>query len=257
MKSAGSSCGLVLFSLMVAVFITIDASTAQGRMLFRPRAILAQANPQSSGAQWNKNLESVLTLMDDTAPKLRTVQANFEWDVYTKVLDEITDTQKGMIYFRRSGKEMEMAADVSEPKESAKYLVVSNGKAEVYEPGINRIDAYDVSKHRELFESFLLLGFGGGGHSMAKSFTLKYLGRETLNGVDTAKLELIPRAEEVRNNFNRILLWINSDGISAQQQLFSGDDYRLSKYSNIQRNQKISDAVFKLKTNAKTEMITH
>ncbi len=252
MKSAGSVCGLVLFSL-VAFIVPGSAGAA-------PRAVLsaAKAEASSPASQWNKNLEGVLNLMDTASPKIRTVEANFEWDVYTKVLDEITDTQKGTIYFRRSGNGAEMAADVTEPKESAKYVVVSDEKAQVYEPGINRVDVYDGSKNKEMFESFLLLGFGGGGHSMNKSFKVSYLGTDTLNGKQLAKLELVPLSEKIRNNFSRILLWINSDGISEQQQLFfSGEDYRLSKYSKIRLNPKISDAVFKLKTSGKTEVVTH
>lgn len=253
MKSAGFVCGFVLFSLVV--FLVPNRLNA-ARRAPHPAA-KAEAGPPPAGSQWNKSLEGVLNLMDAAAPRLRTVEASFEWDQYTKVLDEITDTQKGTIYFKHSGNETEMAADVSEPKESAKYVVVSDGKAQVYEPGINRVDIYDVAKNREMFESFLLLGFGGGGHSMTKSFNINYLGIETLNSAQLAKLELIPKSEKIRNNFNRILLWINSDGISEQQQLFSGEDYRLSKYSNIRLNQKVSDAVFKLKTTSKTEVITH
>lgn len=249
MKSAGSVCGLILFGLVA--FVVPNSARA------RTPLPAAKAEASSPAPQWNKNLEGVLNLMDAASPKIRTVEAKFEWDQYTKVLDEITDTQKGTIYFRHSGNDTEMAADVTEPKESAKYVVVSDEKAQVYEPGINRVDVYDVSKNKEIFESFLLLGFGGGGHSMSKLFKINYLGTETLNGKQLAKLELIPVSEKIRNNFNRILLWINSDGISEQQQLFSGEDYRLSKYSNIRLNPKISDAVFKLKTSGKTEVVTH
>jgi outer membrane lipoprotein-sorting protein len=53
-------------------------------------------------------------------------------------------------------------------------------------------------------------------------------------------------------------LWIDLDkGISVQQQFLTPQgDYRLTKYSAIRINEKISDDVFKLKTTGKTQTIT-
>jgi outer membrane lipoprotein-sorting protein len=116
------------------------------------------------------------------------------------------------------------------------------------------VTVYDISKNQGEFEAFLTLGFGGGGHAMSKSFDVKYAGTEKLNGVETSKVDLVPKSAKIRNTFEHILLWIDpARGISVQQQLFQpGGDYRLVLYSNIETNQKVSDSVFKLKTNAKT-----
>ena len=66
-----------------------------------------------------------------------------------------------------------------------------------------------------------MLGFGGRGHDMLKSFQVKYLGEDKVDGVDTAKLELVPEAASVRNNIDHIILWIDpTRGISVQQQFF-------------------------------------
>jgi outer membrane lipoprotein-sorting protein len=75
-----------------------------------------------------------------------------------------------------------------------------------------------------------------------------------VDGVDTGKLELVPKSEKARNQFPRILLWIDpGHGILVQQQLFQPDgNYRLAKYSKILINQKLPDGVFKLKTTPKT-----
>ncbi|PYX13627.1 MAG: outer membrane lipoprotein-sorting protein, partial [Acidobacteria bacterium] len=113
-------------------------------------------------------------------------------------------------------------------------------------------------KNREAFESFLVLGFGGGGHDMLKSFEVKYLGTEKVDGIEAAKLDLTPKSQKVANTFAHILLWIDpARGVSVQQQLFEpSGDYRLAKYSDIQINQKIPDAVFKLKTTEKTKIVS-
>jgi outer membrane lipoprotein-sorting protein len=195
--------------------------------------------------------------MDEAAAKFRTTQASFTWTQYNKVIDDIADTQKGKVFFRRAGRDIEMAADITEP--DTKLLVFSDGKITVYQPRIEQEDIYDAKAHREEFESFLVVGFGGGGHDMLKSFAVQFLGNEKLGDIQTAKLDLVPKSEDVKRNFSHLVLWIDPQrGVSIQQQLFeTSGDYRLAKYSDIQVNQKISENAFKLKTSSKTKVVSH
>lgn len=208
-------------------------------------------------AQPNADLEQVLDQMDAAAARFRTTEASFTWIQYNKVIDDIADTQKGKVYFRRSGRDIEMRADITEP--DTKLLVFSGGKIQVYQPRIEQEDDYDAGTHKEEFESFLVLGFGGGGHDMLKAYTVKFLGNEKIGETQTAKLDLTPKSDEVKRSFAHIVLWIDPErGISIQQQLFEASgDYRLAKYSDIQVNQKISENAFKLKTSSKTRVVSH
>ena len=202
------------------------------------------------------DLERVLSQMDSAAADFRTTEAGVVWDQYQKVVDE-RDTQKGKVYFRRAGNEIQMAADFTEP--DRKYVLFTDSKVQVYQPRIEQVTVYNTGKNREEFESFLVLGFGGRGHDMLKSFNVKYLGREKVDATDTAQLELVPKAAKIRNNVDRIVLWIEAArGISVQQQCFFGNsgDYRLAKYSDIKVNEKIPDATFKLKTTGKTKFVS-
>jgi outer membrane lipoprotein-sorting protein len=211
-------------------------------------------------------LEAVLSKMDAVAAGFRTTQAEFEWDRYEKVIDEVDDVQTGTIYYRRTGKDVEMMAEVKKAgispaqlKPDPKYVLFSGGKIQMYQPKPDQLTVYDLGKNRADFESYLVLGFGGSGQDLRKAFDVAYLGPETINGVATAKLQLIPKSEKVRNTFNQILLWIDLErGISVQQQFFDPQgDYRLAKYSSIQLNQRrIPDEVFKLKTTNKTQTIS-
>ncbi|MFZ0860569.1 MAG: outer membrane lipoprotein-sorting protein [Candidatus Sulfotelmatobacter sp.] len=220
-----------------------------------------QAKPPDSG-----NLDAVLKKMDSAAASFRALQAEFEWDSYEKVIDEVDEIQTGTIYYRRTGKDIEMMADVkmagSDPaklKPEPKYVLFSNGKISMYQPKPDQVTVYDLGKNRVDFESYVVLGFGGSGQDLVKSFDVTYGGPESVNGVATAKLELIPKSDKVRNNYNRIFLWIDLEkGISVQQQFFSPQgDYRLTKYSSIQLNEKkIPDDIFKLKTTSKTQTIS-
>jgi len=200
-------------------------------------------------------LERILAQMDATAKKFGSAEANVVWDQYDRVINE-TDTEKGKIYFRREGGEIQMAADFTEP--NTKYVIYSGGKVQVYLPKANEVDEYDATKHRSDVESFLVLGFGGSGKDLLQSYDVRFLGTETVNGVAAQKLELIPKSVRLRNNIGRILLWIDPKmGISVQQQFFeSSSNYRLAKYSDIHINQKLPENAFKLKTNGKTKFVS-
>jgi outer membrane lipoprotein-sorting protein len=207
--------------------------------------------PQSDAA----GLDRVLTQMDAAARNFRTTAASVVWDQYQKVIDE-TETEKGRIYFRREGGEIQMAADFVEP--DRKYVIYSGGKVQVYQPKIDQVNEYNPGKNRSDLESFLVLGFGGSGHDLLKSYDVKLFGSDTANGVAAEKLELIPKSARLRNNIARILLWIDpARGVSVQQQFFEpSGDYRLAKYSEIRINQKLPENAFKLKTTGKTKIIS-
>jgi outer membrane lipoprotein-sorting protein len=209
--------------------------------------LVLAATSQISFAQSDPKLEKVLDKMDQAAASFRSTEATFTWDQYQKVVDE-TDTQSGKIYFRRSGDEIQMAADINKPAESAKYLLFTDSKIQIYDPRQDQITVYNT-KNRSEVEAYLVLGFGGKGHDLAKS----------LGTVETEKLDLVPKSEKVRNNFEHIILWIDpTNGISVQQQLFPplSGDYRLARYSNIKINQKVPDTAFKMKTTGKTKTVS-
>ena len=218
-------------------------------------AILSAFPSFAQNSATSADLGKVLTQMDNAAANFKSAEATFVWDQYQKVIND-TDTQKGKIYFRRQNKEIQMLADVAEP--DAKTVLFSGGKGQLYQPRMDQVTVYDLGKNRGEFESYLVLGFGGGGHDLLKLYDVKSLGQETVLGVNTAKLELVPKSAKVRNTFARIILWIDpTRGVSVQQQFFEpSGDYRLAKYSDIQLNQKISDSVFKLKTTGKTKFVS-
>src|ERR1700733_5806 len=200
-------------------------------------------------------LDAVLKKMDTAAAGFHSTQADFEWDQYQKVVDE-TDVQKGTIYFRRSGQQIEMMAHVKDPDQ--KYVLYKDGKLQVYQPKIEQLIVHDAGSNRGEMESYLVLGFGGSGQGLTKAFEVTYGGDETVDGIATGKLQLVPKAEKVRNTFTQIILWIDmARGISVQQKFITPQgDFRLAKYSNI-RTDKLGNDIFQIKTTGKTQTITH
>jgi outer membrane lipoprotein-sorting protein len=201
------------------------------------------------------SLDSVLKKMDAAAASFQATQADFVWEQYQKVVDE-TDSQRGTVYYRRVGKEIEMMADIKEP--DPKSVLYKDGKLQVYQPKIDQVMEYPAGANKGEIESYLVLGFGGSGEDLIKSFDVSYLGEETVSGIATAKLQLVSKSEKFRNNISKILLWIDlSRGISVQQQFFYGQgDYRLAKYSAVQLKAKIGNDVFQLKTTKKTQFVS-
>jgi len=205
-------------------------------------------------AAQDKALDSVLKRMDATAATFHAAQADFVWDQYQKVVDE-TDTQKGTVYYRRAGKDIDMMADIKEP--DRKSVLYKDGKLQVYQPKIDQVLVYPAGGNRNELESYLVLGFGGSGEDLKKTFDVTYEGEETVDNVATAKLQLIPKSEKIRNTFTKIFLWVDlARGISVQQKFMQTQgDYRLAKYSGV-RMGKIGSDVFQLKTTKKTQFVS-
>jgi outer membrane lipoprotein-sorting protein len=207
-------------------------------------------------------LDSVLKKMDAVAARFTSAQADFEWDRYEKVIDEVDEFQTGVIYYRRKGNTVEMMADIrrdgpslKDMKSQPKFVLFSDNKFQMYEPETNHLTVYNLDKNNSDFETYLVLGFGASGQDLIKQFDVTFAGPQTVQGVSTAELQLVPKSQKVRNNFKQIILWIDPErGISVQQKLITPqDDYRLVKYSAIKLDQPIKDEVFQLKANKKTK----
>jgi outer membrane lipoprotein-sorting protein len=200
-------------------------------------------------------LDDVLKKMDSAAANFQTAQANFVWEQYQKVVDE-TDTQSGTVYYRRTGDSIEMMAEVKQP--DRKWVLYKSGQLQVYQPNIDQVMEYSTGGNRSEIESYLVLGFGGSGDDLKKSFDLTYAGEETIDGKPTAELQLVPKSEKVRANFPSIVLWIDlSRGVSLQQKFMqSQGDSRTAKYSEIKIPAKIGNDIFQLKTDKKTQFVS-
>jgi len=185
-------------ALAGAVAIAMPAGAAAKKPKEHPAPVTASVD------QGTDPLESVLHTMDQTAATFRSAQADFVWTTYNAVIKEVDGTDKGKIYFRRSGKEIEMAADMAPPDEQ--QIVFSGGKIKVYRAQTKQVNVYDAGAHREEFETLLVLGFGSSGSDMRKSFEVKYLGTEKIGDAETARLQLTPRRPRC-NSSSRVLIF--------------------------------------------------
>jgi outer membrane lipoprotein-sorting protein len=226
---------LLLFAAVVAVAQTAPAPTAQ--------------NGAGEG-----ELNSVLAKMNANAGNFKSAQADFEFETYQKVVDE-KDLQKGHIYFRRSGKGVEAAFNITSP--ALKQVVFNGNEVVMCEPKIDQCTKRDVSRNKADVEAFLSLGFGARGDDLQKSYEVSLGGWEPVEGVRTARLELVPKNEKLRQTYSKIILWIDPEKDILLQQKFiePSQDYRLTRYSNMKVNGRLPDDAFRLKTTGNTKIV--
>ena len=247
MKSVEIKAGFMQRILVVLVMLFSFCGFAQ--------KFAQKADPPRPAAAAGGDLDTVLSQMDKAAQGFKSVQADFEWDQYTKVVNE-TDVQKGQLYLQRHGNDLEAGVIITSP--ASKQIVFKDGKVRMYEPKIDQITERAVGANKADVESFMRLGFGERGHDLLTSYEVKMDGWETVDGVKTAKLELEGKASSsIRNMFSRIIWWIDPDhDVSLRQQLFQpSGDYRLARYSHIKLNAKPSQDFFKINSTSKTKTV--
>jgi outer membrane lipoprotein-sorting protein len=182
----------------------------------------------------NAELQKVLSQMDAASAKFQSAQADFTADSYTAVVQS-HDTQTGTIAFRRVGgaTEMIMHVKTDEGQPSLKDVLYKNGELAYYQPAVKQ---ETILKAGSNYERYLTLGFGGSGKELAANWNIQYQGTETIDGVETTKLDLTPKTPS--DQFTHITIWLDPKrDVSLKQQVFQDSgDYRAAKYSNIRLN---------------------
>lgn len=239
-----------ILSLMMSSHMGFAQSsgTAAGKTL-----TAQTAEPKSSSAS-DGNLESVLAKMNQSAAAFKSAQGDFEFETYQEVVKD-KDQQTGKIYFRRHDNSVDAAFDITSG--APKKVVYKDGKVRIYEPRINQVTERSVTQNKADVEAFLSLGFGASGDSLLKDYAVKLDGWEIVDGVNTARLDLTPKNEKMRQTYNKILLWIDPrQDILLKQQFFEpSGDYRLAHYLHMKLNQSLPGDAFKLNTNSNTKTV--
>ncbi len=202
-----------------------------------------------------ETLQDVLARMNKAAANFRTGQADFEWLVFTKVVEQ-TDVQKGKIFYRRKGNELSLAIKIESPV--PKQIVVEKGKLQMYEPKIDQLTERQLGKNKEDIEAGMSLGFGSRGEDLTRNYEVRLAGWETVDGVKTAKLELVPNRSTEKQYFTKITMWIDPDrDVALKQQFFQpSEDYRLVHNTNIQVNARnFPSDVFHLPVTSSTKKV--
>lgn len=208
------------------------------------------------------DLDKVLARLDASAKTFKSAQADIVWDNIITQPAPDTDSQVGAVLFERSKSgEMQMALHIKTDNghPALKDLIYAGGVGKMYQPSIKQMQVFKVGDNRAAFDAFLTLGFGGSGEELKKTWKVTLAGTEAVNGVQAAKLQLIPTDAKLAQSTKQVFLWIDMDkGVAVKQQRFATDgSYLMLTYSGIQLNGKVPSGAFDLKPPKDTQIVNH
>jgi outer membrane lipoprotein-sorting protein len=230
--------GKLLFSALIAMLLFPLCATAA-----------AQVAPIEK--------DRVLRRLDEAAKSFHSTSADFQFDSIENDPIYEDDVQKGVVYYERKNGSFQMAAHIHEfnGKPVPKVYVYSGGAVRLYEQMINQVTTLTKAGQ---YESWFMLGFGASGKDLDEKWEMTYLGSESLDGVKTEILEMVPKDPAIRKNLPKVKMWIDPDrGVSLKQILyFSASEYKVCVYFNIKVNQPLPVGAFTFKTDSKTTNVS-
>ena len=151
-------------------------------------------------------------------------------------------------------------SDIKKLKPEPKFVLFSQGKIRMYQPKPDQVTEFDLGKNRADLETYVVLGFGGSGQDLVKTFDVTYVWpgdhRRHRHGEAGTDSESRRKFAILTSRFFCGSISIAASRCSSKSFSRNGN-YRLAKYSSIQVNEKkIPDDVFKLKTTGKTQTIS-
>jgi outer membrane lipoprotein-sorting protein len=236
------------------------------RTLFVAAVMMTTAGnafPQAPSPQ----LTFVLKQLDTASAKFQRASADFQWDLYEKIVHDTT-TQRGTIYFERSKGSMSMGAVLVDPaagpkSKPIKVIQYDAGILQMFDPGVDQVTVFHAANNQAAIESFLTLGFGGSGTDLARAWNITDLGPETITDsgqpINVEKLDLVGKDADARKNFTHITIWVDPTRAVSLKQIFytSNGDYKTATYSAIKVNGNVHKDQFTIKKDKNTTVVSH
>src|ERR1700733_9888987 len=79
------------------------------------------------------HIDEVMREMDAASAKFKSAEADFRWELYERVVKQVTTVQTGAIYFVKEGANTQMGARIESP--APKFLDFREGTLRVFDPG--------------------------------------------------------------------------------------------------------------------------
>jgi outer membrane lipoprotein-sorting protein len=202
-------------------------------------AVMPEAQDKASSGE-----TALLSHMDDAARHVRSVSAKLAYTTVTVLVNDRA-TENGMLSYRKA-RRPEVLIRFSGPQ--SKVILFRKGRAEIYYPKINQIQEYNLERHQNLLQQFLLLGFGTETAQLEGSYRLRYLGEKKLGDETTYLLELTPLSKDVAAQLKRVELWVSDrDWLPVQQEFFEASgDYLIARYSDMKINHHMPPSTFRI-----------
>jgi outer membrane lipoprotein-sorting protein len=202
------------------------------------------AGPAAILAAPNDNLQQVLARMDKAASAFKSMTAQVSYLTHTDVLNDDT-TEVGTVTMKKvQAGEVQGRVDFTAP--DPKIITFEKRHIQEYLPKIKTLQVFDLARHGEQLDKFLMIGFGTSGMELAKDYDVSMLGTE--NGA--IHLQLVPKAAEARQYVQKVELWIPEQGdpYPLREKIFEPSrDYYLATYSDEKINPPLQPDALQLK----------
>ena len=206
------------------------------------RTLMAVAVLAASVAPGAETLAAVQARMDKSAAAFQTLTAKVKKTSYTAVIKDTASENGTFILKKMKGGDVRVRMEIEKP--DPRSVALSRKKYEVFLPKINTVQEYDLSHYGKLVDQFLLLGFGTPVKDLTKSYEMAVTGTDTIEGQPATRVELRPRAADVREHLKLVQIWIPlNDGNPIQQKFLQpSGDFVQSTYSEVKVNPLLKDA---------------
>jgi outer membrane lipoprotein-sorting protein len=224
-------------------------------MKIQPRAfaaflLLVTATVESSPSA-SSPLQEVLDRMDKAASTFRAMSAHVTYVTHTAILNQ-DDKESGTVVMKKVAPgEVQGLIDFIEP--DPRTVQFEKRSLQIYYPKINTVNKWDLGKHGEQLDQFIMIGFGTSGTQLARDYAVKVLPAEkgtSPQDVSAIRLELVPKDGEVTKYVKKLELWIPQTGppYPVREKISqSSDDYRLVMYSGLEINPTLKPDALQLK----------
>ena len=191
-------------------------------------------------------LAAILARMDSAAHEFHSLSATMKRVHFTAVLSE-SEEINGVVRLRRAKDGTTGVMEFQQPEE--RTVFIKGKSAQVYYPRANTLEIYDTSKYTSNIDQIILLGFGTPSSELKSAYELKEGGSEKIAGVDTTRIELLPKSAELKKLITRIEMWFPEGQSNPARVKFSepSKNYERVDYSDIKVNPPMPDSAFALK----------
>lgn len=205
----------------------------------------------------DNGLQDLLGRMDQAASSFQSMSAQVKYVTHTAVLNDNSEEAGTVLMKKLRPGLMQGLTDFTSP--DRRTVSIEQRKIQVYYPKIKTVQVFDLGKHGEQLDQFLMMGFGTSGTELARDYAMKVVGSDTVMGQKTTKVELVPKTSEAREYIQKVELWIPdrpNPPYPSQEKIYEkSGDFRLVNYSDMKINQPLKADALKLKLPAgvKTE----
>ncbi len=188
-----------------------------------------------AGLAAGESLDTILAHMDAATKTSNSFTADLVWKKFTKSIND-TDEQTGSLKLRRSGNRIVGRLDVVKPGSFTWHFMGDTW--EKYLPKAQELQVYKIAKYSKPADLMLTTAFGLTSATVKKNYDATAAGEETVNGMNTTKLELIPNDKEAKKYVAKVELWIPVGQTYAIQQRVTepNGDFNLQIYNNAKVN---------------------